>query len=126
MDYKYIPCVFIFIPLIYVVCFAFLPNTPQFYLHKDRLQVRTSKLIIFLRLFALIDLANDLQQNNNFSPFQKAQDALKYYKNYEGKTELEVNLFNIEFERLKSIVKEQQADEKIHITDFSEYFMFDN
>lgn len=39
VDYKYIPCIFIFIPILYVVCFIFLPNTPQFYLHKQQTQV---------------------------------------------------------------------------------------
>lgn len=45
---------------------------------------------------------------------------MKYYKNYEGKTETEINVFNVEFERLKSIAREQQVDEKMHISDFSE------
>lgn len=53
------------------------------------------------------------------SIFQKAQKALKFYKAYKGKSEVETNVFNIEFERLKSIAKEQQADEKLHFRDFS-------
>lgn len=40
VDYKSIPCIFIFIPLIYVVCFVFLPNTPQYYLQSNQVQVR--------------------------------------------------------------------------------------
>lgn len=40
VDYEYIPCIFIFIPVLYVVCFVCLPNTPQYYLQKNRIQVR--------------------------------------------------------------------------------------
>ncbi|XP_055299426.1 uncharacterized protein LOC129567002 [Sitodiplosis mosellana] len=87
VDYKYIPCIFIFLPLLYVLCFVFLPNTPQYYLRNDRVQ--------------------------------KAQEALKYYKGYKGKTDAEINMFNIEFERMKSIAKEQQADEKLRVNDFT-------
>lgn len=35
-------------------------------------------------------------------------------------------MFNVEFERLKSIAQEQRADEKLHISDFSRYFLYKN
>lgn len=44
-----------------------------------------------------------------------------YYNSYKGKTEAEVNAFNTEFERMKSIAQEQKTDEKLHFSDFSEY-----
>ena len=56
---------------------------------------------------------------NCFDPLQKAQESLKYYKGYKGKTDSEINMFSIEFERLKSIAREQKEDEKFHVTDFS-------
>lgn len=43
---------------------------------------------------------------------------MKYYKGYEGKTELEKNAFNKEFERLQSLAKERKEDKKIHFSDF--------
>lgn len=46
VDYKYIPCIFIFIPILYVIGFVLLPNTPQFYLQNQRIQVSISKLIL--------------------------------------------------------------------------------
>lgn len=57
---------------------------------------------------------------------QKAQNALKYYKQYKGKTEVEINVFNIEFERMKSIAHEHHADQMLRISDFSEFFFFSN
>lgn len=59
------------------------------------------------------------------SMFQKAQDALKYYKGFKGNSEVEINMFNIEFERLKSIAQEQQADEQLHFSDFSKNGLFE-
>lgn len=51
---------------------------------------------------------------------QQAQGALMYYKSYKGKTEAEINAFNAEFERMKTIAHEQKIDEKLHFSDFSE------
>lgn len=39
VDYELIPCIFVLFPLLYIICFAFLPNTPQHYLLKNRIQV---------------------------------------------------------------------------------------
>lgn len=38
-DYFTVPCIFIFFPIVFLVCFFILPNTPQFYLHKGRTEV---------------------------------------------------------------------------------------
>lgn len=40
VDYEYIPCIFVTVPLIYVACFAFIPNTPQYCLRRGRVDVR--------------------------------------------------------------------------------------
>lgn len=53
---------------------------------------------------------------------QEAQDALKYYKGYEGKTDGEITAFTKEFDRLQSISTEQQKDHSLRISDFSEFF----
>lgn len=111
VDYKSIPCIFIFIPLVYVVCFVFLPNTPQYYLQSNQIQVRKQQK------FSLI--SNSIRINS-FDRLQRAQESLKYYKDYKGKTDFEIKMFSIEFERLKSIAQEQKEDEKFRITDFSE------
>lgn len=51
---------------------------------------------------------------------QDAHNALKYYKGYEGKTELERNAFNKEFERLQALAKERKEDKNVHLSDFRE------
>lgn len=41
VDYKYVPCIFIALPIIFGVLFVALPNTPLFYLQKNQIQVWT-------------------------------------------------------------------------------------
>lgn len=41
-----------------------------------------------------------------------------YYKNCDGKTELEKSLLKAEFERLKSIENERKKNEKLEWSDF--------
>lgn len=50
-----------------------------------------------------------------------AKDSLKYYKGYQGKSEAEIDAFNAEFERMKSIAQEQKIDDKLRLRDLSEY-----
>ncbi|XP_031622987.1 facilitated trehalose transporter Tret1-like isoform X2 [Contarinia nasturtii] len=38
LQYKTIPCVFAFVPIVFSVWFYYLPNTPQFYLQKSQLK----------------------------------------------------------------------------------------
>lgn len=40
VDYQYIPIIFVSLPILYLVCFMSLPNTPQFYLEKEQVQVK--------------------------------------------------------------------------------------
>lgn len=51
---------------------------------------------------------------------QKAEDALKFYKGYRGKTEMENIAICIEFERLKALAKERREDEKLHFKDLGD------
>lgn len=53
---------------------------------------------------------------------QDADNALKYYKGYEGKSEMERNAFNKEFDRLQSLAKERKEDKNVHLRDFCELF----
>lgn len=39
VDYHSVPCIFILFPVVYLILFSLLPNTPQFYLLKGDLQV---------------------------------------------------------------------------------------
>lgn len=39
LGYSLIPCISIILPIIFVICFALLPNTPQFYLEKGEYRV---------------------------------------------------------------------------------------
>lgn len=51
---------------------------------------------------------------------QEAEDSLKYYKSFEGKSDQELNALNAEFERLNSIAHEKKTDEKIGLKDICE------
>ncbi|XP_055303105.1 facilitated trehalose transporter Tret1-like [Sitodiplosis mosellana] len=88
VDYEYVPCIFIAIPLIYVACFAFIPNTPQYCLRRGRIE--------------------------------EAEKSLRYFKGFKGDPK-QIKAFNIEFERLKSVSKEHNTDQKLQINDFSEF-----
>lgn len=57
---------------------------------------------------------------------KKAEESLKYYKGYEGKTIDETMAINVEFERLKAIASEQEADKKFVFKDFckSDFLFF--
>lgn len=45
IDYKYIPSMCVVIPIIFAIAFAILPNTPQFYLQREKTQVRNDRFI---------------------------------------------------------------------------------
>lgn len=53
--------------------------------------------------------------------FQRAENALKYYEGYEGKSAAEDDALFKEFEKLKAISCEQKIDEKLHAADFCKY-----
>lgn len=55
---------------------------------------------------------------SNIAIFQKAEKALKFYKSYKGKEEVEDNAISKEIERLKMIASEQKTDDKINASDF--------
>lgn len=40
VEYEIIPCINVIIPIVFVVVFMMMPNTPQFYLRKGQIQVR--------------------------------------------------------------------------------------
>lgn len=104
-DYELIPCIFLFIPMLYIACFAFVPNTPKYYLHKQQVQVSVYMYSWKFRDH-IINLSCELWLNFLWSQlfiWQQARDALKYYRSFKGRTEVETNVFNAEFERLKSI-----------------------
>lgn len=44
--------------------------------------------------------------------FQKAENALKYYKGFKGKSEQEENAMNDEFERLKSVAMKRKSNDQ--------------
>lgn len=50
--------------------------------------------------------------------FQKAEQALKFYKGYKGGSEQEDDAILKELERLKSIANERKTEEKIRASDF--------
>lgn len=50
--------------------------------------------------------------------FQKAEKALKFYKGYKGKEEVEDYAIFKEIERLKLIASERKTEEKINAADF--------
>lgn len=38
LQYRLVPCVFVTFPIVFAIWFAFLPNTPQFYLQKGEMR----------------------------------------------------------------------------------------
>lgn len=102
VQYKTIPCIFAFVPIIFGVWFYFLPNTPQFYLQKSQLKVGSLNFIH--GIFFIIEKFQFTKQ--------KAEDSLKFYKGFNGNNVDEVVAFNAEFDRLKSIANERKMDEK--------------
>lgn len=47
VEYKYIPCICIMIPIISIIIFINLPNTPRYYLQKGQEKVRLHSKITF-------------------------------------------------------------------------------
>lgn len=45
---------------------------------------------------------------------------MQYFKGYKGANPEEINAFNAEFERLKSVTYEHKTDQKLQIKDFSQ------
>lgn len=43
VSYSTVPCVFIIVPILFAICFSFLPNTPQYHLLKGDLTVGSQK-----------------------------------------------------------------------------------
>lgn len=39
INYAYVPCICIIFPIVFMVVFSILPNTPQYHLHRGRIQV---------------------------------------------------------------------------------------
>lgn len=54
--------------------------------------------------------------------FQKAENSLKYYKNYKGDSEQEKMALEKEFERLKMLADERKNDNEIRFSDFGNAF----
>lgn len=42
VEYKIIPCISAIIPIVFVICFMLMPNTPQYHLRKGQTQVRNA------------------------------------------------------------------------------------
>ncbi|XP_055304279.1 uncharacterized protein LOC129569467 [Sitodiplosis mosellana] len=72
--------------------------------------------IIFAIIFGMIP--NTPRYYLHEGQIQKAEDALKFYKGYEGKNEQEDNAIDKEFKRLKLIANERKTEEKLQTSDF--------
>lgn len=46
INYAYIPCICIIFPIVFMVVFSILPNTPQYHLHRGRIQVNILHIYI--------------------------------------------------------------------------------
>lgn len=124
VKYEYRPYIFISLPLIYLFWLLYLPNTPQFYLKHDDFDV--SKLILISNSICFCHIkfstsnlfpSEKLFKNLNYS-VQKAEKALMFYKNCDGKSDREKSLLNAELERLKLIDEQRKNSPKIQLNDF--------
>lgn len=44
VDYKYVPCICIFLPFLFAIFFMSLPNTPQYHIKNGQIQVNLIQL----------------------------------------------------------------------------------
>lgn len=49
VNYYVVPCIFIFLPIIFLFSFIFLPNTPQYYLQKEKNEKKAKKALKFYK-----------------------------------------------------------------------------
>lgn len=119
VDYMMVPCIFIFFPVVYLLFFMTMPNTPQHLLREGKIQVKIHCMLnklnrIFFSQFKL------MKSNVLYAMTKGAENALKYYKGFKGENQLEINAFNAEFNRLKLLAKERIDDKSVKLRDFGE------
>lgn len=113
VEYKIVPCIFIFIPILFAILFSLLPNTPQYHLHKGNPSVmihlwnKRNYPVLRTWLFFFCSYVQ-----------QKAEKSLKFYKGIKGDNIADQALFKAEFERLKSLANEQKVEENLQWSDF--------
>lgn len=100
-------------PLIFLVWLFYLPNTPQFYIKNGQFDVR---IYIQFRICFQLKIYLKLILMKTF--LQKAEKALKYYKNCDEKNEQEKLFRNVELERLLAIDEERKKSSKLQLKDF--------
>lgn len=113
LEYEYIPFTGMILPIIFVFTFMMLPQTPQYLLKKGQFQVK------FFH-------HRQKKTTENFIKFifQKAEDALKFYRGYAGRSKEEENALYNEFEKLKTITNDRKTEHKIQATDFCKLFLW--
>lgn len=111
-DYNQLPYLYIIIPIVYMINFMSLPNTPQYLVRKGKFEVK--EITGLIRFRATANIFSCLQ-------FQKAEKALKYYKGCNGATVAESAAISQELERLKSLANQRQANKKLLFSDFCKW-----
>ncbi|XP_037040406.1 facilitated trehalose transporter Tret1-2 homolog [Bradysia coprophila] len=91
VDYKFIPWICVTIPIVFVIIFVTLSNTPQYYLRRGNLQKAEDAL-------------------KHYKGFERSK-----------RDPQELSAFHAEFERLKTIALKQQPKEKLIWADFSNW-----
>lgn len=109
IDYQTVPLVFIPFPIVFLITFLMLPNTPKYHIQRGHTQVNYLDDCLFNVHWSWID---------DFVNFQKAVKALKFYKGFQGKSKLEESALLKEFERLQLIASEREIETKIQASDF--------
>lgn len=102
LQYNQIPYVFISIPIVYLINFALLPNTPHYLVKKGRIDV--SRIESWSCAYFKIHL-------------QDAEKSLKYYKGCKGATLEEAVAISGELERLQLLARQRENTSKLSLRD---------
>lgn len=55
---------------------------------------------------------------------KEAENALKYYKGYKGKSLEESRALTLEFQRLKNVIEQQRLEKRLQLNDLCECIIF--
>lgn len=93
LDFRLIPCIFIVVPILFVIVFSSVPNTPGFYYSKGQFQVYYKILSCNVNEFVKVCI------------FQLAENANNFYERGERNETMEEMSILTKFEKLTTIAE---------------------
>lgn len=111
-SYETVPYLFMGISVLFLVSFSSLPNTPQYFLSRNKFKVSQCRTSPRRK-------KNDSYVLNS----KKAEKSLKFYKGCKGDSVEEIDAISREFDRMKLLEVERGQDKKLHWADLCKYSM---